>query len=175
MISGPMGTNPINQIGELTENLFFKIKGVFSTTIGWFFMLTTFMASTFGPEADLVYWVTGSIFADLFMGAWSAIKMKKFHISYALSSTAIKLVMYLIIFYMPLVIDKVVSPDLSLFTEVTAAILCSAGFFSMLAHMLIIKPDLMVIKLIQKALMTEISRKIGCKPEEVEEYLIKHK
>jgi len=166
-----MPASPIDQVVEVVENLFFKVKEVLSTVLGWFLMSMTFALTLFGSNTVLIHWVIAVLFIDLGMGCWSSIKLKKFHISYALTSTAIKLVMYIIIFCMPLIIDKIIPMDLSMITIAVTILLCSAEFFSVLAHMLIIKPDLAGVKLVRRMLLGEISKKIGCTPDEVESYL----
>ncbi|MEI8366069.1 MAG: phage holin family protein [Parachlamydiaceae bacterium] len=163
-----MPANPIMQVAEIAESLFFKIKEVLSTAIGWAMMGMTFMFTVFGDKAMLIHWILLALFIDLFFGCWSSAKMSKFHISYALTSTAIKLVMYVTLFYMPLIIDKIVPGDLSYLTVLVTVVLCSAEFFSALAHMLIIKPDLIGAKLVKKMLIGEISRKTGLPVAEVE-------
>lgn len=173
-MSYKMPKNPVNQFVEIVGELFFKIKEVLSTLLGWFIMLTTFMVTTFGPTFMLIIWVLLALMIDLFFGSWSALKMKSFHLSFALTSTAIKLVMYVTIFYMPLILDKVVPVDISWITVLVTVLLCAAEFFSSLAHMLIIRPTLLGVIFIRKMMVGEISKKLNCKPEEIEDMITKY-
>jgi len=55
-------------------------------------------------------------------------------------------------------------------TVLVTALLCAAEFFSVCAHMLIIKPDLPAVKMLKKLLAGEIAHKLGIQEEDVEHY-----
>lgn len=165
-----MPSNPVAQIYDIVVQLCSKIESVFSTLLGRAILLMTFMGATFGPKAMLIHWILIALGIDLFFGCWSSLKMKNFHISYALTSTAIKLVMYVALFVMPLILDKVIDLDVSALTVLVTVVLVSAEFFSALAHMLIIKPDLFGARLVRKILMGEVAKKMNMSCDELEKY-----
>jgi hypothetical protein len=139
---------------------------VLSSIGGWLVNAMIFIAFTFGDDACLVHWILIALAGDLFFGCWQSIKRGTFHISYALQETAIKIVLFVSVFFMPLVIDKIIPADLSYLTIAVAALLVGSEFFSILAHILIIKPDFTGAKLIQRLLEVEVSHKLGIDPNE---------
>lgn len=154
----------------LLDDLQYKVKLVLSTLSGWFMMIMTFMLVTFGEKALLFHWIIIVLLLDLFFGSWSALKRGTFHISTALWSTASKIAIYGTIFFMPLILEKIISKDTSFGTISITSLLISGEFFSILAHMIIIKPDLFGVKMAYKLLSGEISKKLGINVEELESY-----
>jgi hypothetical protein len=137
------------------------IKNVLSTVLGWGMLLTSYIYTVFGDKATLLNWVLLAMLFDLFFGSWAALKMKRFHISTALVSTAIKLVMYVTLFFVPMILEDILGfKDFKTLTCLVAAFLFCAEVFSIMAHMLIIKSDLIAIKIVRKALIGEIARKL---------------
>jgi hypothetical protein len=145
-----------------------KLYNTLHTLLGWGMFIMALMLSTFGVKAMLFHWILIAMAFDLFFGTWSSLKRKQFHISTALVSTAIKLVMYLVIFCIPMILEKILlNKDLLMGTTIVTAFICSAEFFSSIAHMLIIKPDFIVVKIFRKFLIAEVARKMKVSHEEV--------
>ena len=166
-----MELNAFSKVVLIIDDLVLKLRLIFSTIFGWGMTFMIFVAGTFGVKAMLFHWVLAALFVDFFFGCWSSIKLKKFKISIALYFTAVKLVMYFVLFFMPLVLEKVLSNnDIGVGTIFVTALLCSAEFFSTCAHMLIIKPDFPAIRIMRKILAGEIAHKLGILPEDVENY-----
>lgn len=156
---------------KVVIDLFFDLKFVLSTMLGWCFLGMSFLFTTFGDKAMLFHYVLAVLAADLFFGAWSSLILKRFKISIALYSTAVKLILYFTLFYMPLIMEKILSNNSVGFgTVIVTALLCAAEFFSICAHMLIIKPDLWVVKILRNLLAGEMAHKLGMKVEELEQY-----
>lgn len=146
------------------------MQNTLHTLLGWLLFCMTLMATTFGIKAILFHWILIAMMIDLFFGAWSSLKRNQFHISTALISTAIKFVMYLVVFCIPMILEKILlNKDLAMATSIVTAFICSAEFFSALAHMLIIKPDLAVLKIFRRFLVAEVARKMKVSNEEVME------
>ena len=153
------------------DDLGYKLKIVFNSVEGQVMAFLTFIAITFGEKAYLFNWVLVALFIDLCFGCWSSWILGKFKISILLYSTAVKFVMYLVLFFMPVILEKVLSNNgVGVGTTLVAAILIAAEFFSTCAHMLIIKPDLPAVKLLKKVLVGEIAHKLGIESSEVEEF-----
>ena len=166
-----MELNAFQKVVLTIDDLVLKLRLIFSTVMGWGMMFMMFVAATFGVKAQLFHCVLLALFIDLFFGCWSSLKVRKFKISIALYSTAVKLVMYFVLFFMPLVLEKVlINNDISIGTVFVTALLCAAEFFSVCAHMLIIKPDLPAVKMMKKLLSGEIAHKLGVHEDDVENY-----
>lgn len=161
-------------IVKVVTDLLGKVRFVLSNLTGWAFMLMTYIFATFGDKAKLIHWVLIVLVLDLIFGIWSSMKMGKFKISTALWSTAVKLVIYVTLFFMPMILEKIVHQDTVFCTIAVTSLLCTAEFFSIIAHMLIIKPNLVGIRLIYRLLAGEIAKKLNMSEEEFEEYLHKH-
>ena len=134
---------------------------------GWFVNIMLFVAFQFGDDAHLVHWILIALAADLFFGSWQSIKRGTFHISYALQETAVKVVLFVTVFFMPLIIDVIIPTDLSYLTIAVAALLVGSEFFSVLAHILIIKPDFVGARLIKKLLEVEVAHKLNIDPKDI--------
>lgn len=163
--------NKFEQVSIIAGDLAFKLRLVLGTITGWVTAFMAFMLATFGDKAMHIHWVLLVLFIDLLFGSWSAIKRDVFHISTALFSTACKVVMYITIFFMPMILENILGTDLSYGTVSVTALLISAEFFSILAHMLIIKPDLVGVKLFKRLLSGEIAKKLGITVKELEDVI----
>jgi len=152
----------------VVSDLWYKLRFVLGSVVGWAMMFMTYSYNVFGPKAELIHWVLIALLVDLIFGMVSAARRKQFHISTALWSTAFKLVMYITLFYMPMILEKIVHEDTSFCTIAVTALLVSAEFFSCIAHMLIIKPNLLGAKLIFRLLSGEVAKKLDMPVAEVE-------
>ena len=171
-----MNENAFMKATLVMDDLFLKIKFVLTTTEGWVAILFTFITATFGVKSHLFSWIAIALLSDLFFGIWSSLKTKKFKISIAIYSTVVKFIMYLFLFFMPLILEKILSDNaIGGATILVTALLCAAEFFSICAHMLIIKPDLPAVKILHKVLAGEMAHKLGIEVDELEEYFNKTK
>jgi hypothetical protein len=152
-----------------------KIKSLLSSIGGWCLGGMTFLVVHFGPTVELYHWIIFAVLLDLIFGAWSALKRHTFHISFALVSTAIKLVIYATVLFMPIAFDNIilVPKDLSGLTIAICVLLVSAEFWSTLAHIIVIWPGFVGVKWVQRLLMVEISKKLDMTVEEFDNLYFK--
>lgn len=173
-----VGTDPLDKLINVISDFILFLKLSCTTFLGWLIMvltsISTFLLATFGDKITLIHWVILAIFVDLFFGALSAYKRRVFKISSALVSTAIKLTIYTTIFFMPLILEKILSQQVtcsSIGTITITVLLCTAEYISTIAHMLVIRPNLWGLKVLKRALSGEMAKKLNMTPDEFEQYI----
>ena len=167
----------INQvIASVTD----KIYRILSTLLGWVgsfiaFMLT-WVISWLGDTREMcVYLVLSAIVLDLIWGIASSAKRGTFAMSMGFTKTCIKLAVYLSILTIVAIAEKALSDDWNLIFRLTSSVLIVAESVSIFGHILIIKPDTPVIKLLLKVLKSEVAKKLGIEVKDIEEFINQNK
>lgn len=167
----------INQvIASVTD----KIYRILSTLWGWIgsfiAFLLTWVISWLGDTREMcVYLVLSAIVLDLIWGIASNAKRGTFAMSIGFTKTCIKLAVYLSILTIVAIAEKALSDDWNLIFRLTASVLIVAEAVSIFGHILIIKPDTPVIKLLWKVLKSEVAKKLGIEVEDIEEFINQNK
>jgi len=139
------------------------VKLVFSTVLGWILAVVNFLLTLIYPEETTFLVVFVAVVLDLVFGIWAARKQKKFILSESLRETPKKVIMYFSCLLMLFLVEKYISPFDNIATKIMAAIIAGNELFSMAGNMLIIKPDLVFLKIFRKQLKGEIESKTGQK------------
>lgn len=167
----------INQvIASVTD----KIYRILSTLWGWIgsfiAFLLTWVISWLGDTREMcVYLVLAAIVLDLIWGIASSAKRGTFAMSIGFTKTCIKLAVYLSILTIVAIAEKALSDDWNLIFRLTASVLIVAEAVSIFGHILIIKPDTPVIKLLWKVLKSEVAKKLGIEVKDIEEFINQNK
>ena len=133
-----------------------------STAYGWFLALMTASITIIQPEI-LSFIVVGLlVVADLIWGVLAALKLKKFLLSKAFRETVKKVGIYASVLCSVLIVEKILRGDESLFAvKIMAVFAAVCELWSMSASMLIVKPDMVFLKLFRLQLKGEIESKMN--------------
>lgn len=132
----------------------------------------TWAATWLGETREvLIYLVFAAALLDLIWGIASSIKQKRFVLSVGLTKTCIKIVVYLSILLVVALAEKALAEDWNLIFRLTASVLIVAEGVSVCGHILIIKPDVPVIRLLWKILSSEIAKKLNIEVTDLDEYI----
>lgn len=165
----------MDTIINILNNIIAKLATMLTTTTGWFISIGISLITFIGEEKQAFYAVLGAIVLDMFWGIMVAIKRKRFVLSYLARETAVKLLIYGSLLFVMLHIERSINDDWGLFTRVACALAAACELWSSCASMLIIKPDLIFIKLLKKYLKGEIASKLNCDKAELDRILTDNK
>lgn len=140
-----------------------KIGSIYTEVAGFLLSLLIIPLVTFfgGVRLDMMKLVVIAVALDLGWGTWSSIKRKQWLCSTSVQSTIIKIIVYGTMFSIVAVIEKGISEEFMWLSRLTCIVLCTSEAWSIFAHILIIKPNFPVIRLLRKVLAGEISKKLG--------------
>lgn len=167
-------------INQVISSVTDKIYRILSTLWGWIgsfiAFLLTWVISWLGDTREMcVYLVLAAIVLDLIWGIASSAKRGTFAMSIGFTKTCIKLAVYLSILTIVAIAEKALSDDWNLIFRLTASVLIVAEAVSIFGHILIIKPDTPVIKLLWKVLKSEVAKKLGIEVKDIEEFINQNK
>jgi len=97
----------------------------------------------------------------MFWGVFASIKLKKFVLSEGFRETFNKITMYASMLLMVHAIVKSIHEEWFLATRLSCALAAACELWSISANMLIVKPDMVFLKLFRLQLKGEIEKKIG--------------
>lgn len=147
--------------------MFTKLSMIFQTVQGWLIALGMFLAEYFfATHGTVVKAVLILTILDAVWGIAVSIKQGKFTLSELMRQTVAKIAIYGSALAAFIQIDKVANTELCTIIVSIPILICEA--WSMAGSMLIIKPDMLFLRLFRKALAGEIANKLGITPEEVE-------
>lgn len=154
---------------ETLERIFTKFVNLFTDVFAYIFSFLSLTALAFFGETRIfmIKLVLIAVVLDLFWGIWSSIKRKKFLCSMAITATIIKLLAFGTFFAIANVIELGIGQDFVWLSRVVCVILCTGESWSIFAHLLIIKPDFPVLKLLKKLLAGEISKKLHIEEKDI--------
>ncbi|MFV0587078.1 phage holin family protein [Bacteroides reticulotermitis] len=163
-------------IQQVFYSILGKIEKIITTAIGrlWSCMVFAFTwtITWIGETREiLVYLVLAAALLDLFWGIASSIKLKTFVLSIGFTKTCIKLAVYLSILIIIALAEKALAEDWNLIFRLTTSVLIVAEGVSICGHILIIKPDVPVIRLLWKVLRSEIAKKLNIEVKDLDEYV----
>ena len=154
--------------GIIFHSFFIKMRELLQTLWGWFLILCSFIVNFVGDYKVSVVAVIVAVALDAFWGIWAAVKQGKYARSELIRDTFSKVVVYglalLVIIHM-----EMLTAETTLGTNICAAVMCGAEFWSIAGNALIINPNLGFFRLIRSSLVGEIARKLHITEEEVKE------
>ena len=152
-----------------------KIIEILQYPAGWIAGLGLFIADAWSDGKLMIYLVVIATFIDLVCGIAVAVKRKNFARSELMRQTVEKLVVYGTAMLVFLCIDKAIEAETTLEIDLTSGIvgvvIAMTETWSFLASLLILFPANPLLRLMSKALVGEIARKLGCDESEVEAIL----
>ncbi len=163
-------------LGQTFNNVIDKIIKVLSSLWGWMGSFTAFvftwLVTWLGDTREVcLYLVLAAIVLDLFWGIASSAKRGVFAMSIGFTKTVIKLAIYVSILTLVVFAEKAIADDWNIIFRLAAAVLIVAESVSISGHILIIKPDTPVIRLLWKVLKSEIAKKLGIDVKNIDEFL----
>ena len=148
-----------------------KFLEMLQTPIGWFLGFFLFIADAISGGTLIIYIVVIATVIDLICGIAVAIRRKNFAHSELMRLTVEKLVVYGAAMVVFLCIDKAIESETTLEVNLTSGlvgvVISMTEAWSFLASLLILFPKNPFLRMLQKALIGEIARKLQCEESEV--------
>lgn len=148
--------------------LWIKLLYAGSSAWGWVISQVVFVCSFLGTDNQLllkILWIV--VFLDLVGGITTSIKLKKHVLSQAIIKSAIKYGLYTGLFWIMCATEKGIGVDeWYLGSKAIFAFSVAAEVWSILAHVAILRPDLIIVRVLRRALAGEVGKKLGTTPEE---------
>ena len=145
-----------------------KVAEMLGCAWGWIITTALAVANFYGGYGMAFLSIGIAIIVDMILGIWSAVKQGKYARSELIRDTFSKVVVYglalLVIIHM-----EMLTAETTLGTNICAAVMCGAEFWSIAGNALIINPNLGFFRLIRSSLVGEIARKLHITEEEVKE------
>lgn len=163
-------------ICKTTGNVADKVIRVITSLSGWLsssvVFILTWVAGFIGDTREMcVYFVMVAVLLDFFWGMASSIKRGTFALSIGITKTAVKLAMYISIMAIVVLSEKAIADEWNLIFRLVSSVLIVAEAISVAGHMLIIKPDMPVIRLLWKVLKSEVAKKLGIEVSDIESFI----
>ncbi len=160
----------------MIANVIDKLQKIISTLWGWagslIAFILTWLVTWIGDTREMcVYLVLAAIILDLIWGIASSAKRGSFAMSIGFTKTCIKLAVYMSILTIVVIAEKALSDNWDIMFRLASSVLIVAEAVSIFGHILIIKPDTPVIKLLWKVLKSEVAKKLNIEVKDIEEYI----
>ena len=143
----------------------------FSTESGIFAILGTAILSTLVDNTLAFICLAIAVTWDLIWGIVVAVKYHKFTPSKLMKKTLIKLAIYVCVASIVIVFEKGLNGDFFIGSRIVFSIGTMAEFYSSLANMSIIAPNLPFLRILRRFLSSEMASKLNMSKEELDCYL----
>jgi|GEM_PF-342193 len=154
------------------SHFFEKLGCALQTFWGWMVALALVVADYFAGHAFVVFLVLATTLMDAIWGIAVSLHEKKFALSELGRLTIGKLLVYGGAMFVFVGLDKFI--DSTITASVVGAAIVLVEFWSSSASMLILFPDFLWLRLMRKALVGEIARKLNISEDEVKEEMEQH-
>lgn len=152
-----------------------KVGEMLQYPITWITGLLLFIGEALAGGTFICYIVLIASLIDLVCGIATARRKGKFTQSELLRQTVEKLVVYGLALVVFLCIDRLIEAETNFTIDITAGlvgvVITLTETWSFLASLLILFPENPFLKFMQKYLIGELARKLGCEESEVKEIL----
>lgn len=162
----------MKMLTHIITHVWQKILEILQYPVGWLAGLGLFIADAFSDGLLILYIVVIATAVDLVCGIAVSFKRKRFAKSELMRQTVEKLVVYgaaLLVFFS---IDKVLEAETTLEVDLTSGVvgvvIALTETWSFLASLRILFPKNPLLRMISKALIGEIARKLNCEEADVE-------
>ena len=145
----------------------------FSTESGIFAILGTAILSTLVDNTLAFICLAISVTWDLIWGIVVAVKYHKFTPSKLMKKTLIKLAIYVCVASIVIVFEKGLNGDFFIGSRIIFSIGTMAEFYSSLANMSIVAPNLPFLRILRRLLSSEMASKLNMTRDEMECFLEK--
>lgn len=163
----------LNQIiADVVNSIPQKIYEILSSWWGWLLTILVFCGTFLGDRLPLLVYIGIAVLFDALWGVSTAVKAKRFIFSKLLTKSAIKIAAYVSVYALVALIEKgFTGGDFMLTSSGIAAVLIASELWSILGHIGIAYPDFVVVRLLEKYLIGEMSKKLGIPEDELKEIL----
>lgn len=152
-----------------------KLQDILSSFGGWLAGIFLMIVDVFAGHRFLIFMVVTLTIMDAVWGVAVSIKRKKYTLSELLRQSVGKLAVYGCALFGFMAIDHYLTLEtgleIALSSGLVGVLISLTELWSSAASMLILFPDLPILKLLQKALTGEIARKLNCDEKEVAKIL----
>ena len=146
-------------------SIFSKLFATLQSFIGWSVASFFFVIDYFSRGKNMFNVIIIIVTIDLIWGILASLKQKKFILSSAIFNTIKKLGAYISIIISVFLIEGMLNESF-VGTKLIAAIVAATEVISILASILIVNPNLPIIKVFAKFLKGEIAKKLGLSVED---------
>ena len=148
-----------------------KLGEIAAYPAAWVGGIGLFVADAVIGGKIVIYMVVISAVIDLICGIAVAISKKEFTQSELMRQTVEKLVVYGLAMLVFLCVDGAIEAETGFQTDITSGlvgvVIVLTEVWSFMASLLILFPNNVILRLMQKSLTGEIARKLGCDESEV--------
>lgn len=157
---------------HVLTHFFTKLDYILHTGAGWLVALGLIIADYFAGHAFVIGLVVATTLMDAIWGIAVSISQKKFALSELARLTIGKLAVYGCAMFVFVGLDRFIESTIT--ASIVGAAIVLVEFWSSSASMLILFPDFLWLRLIRKALIGEMARKLNITEEQVKEEMDKH-
>lgn len=163
----------------MTHNTFIgvilSIKSFITSFVGMLSFLLSILLSLVLDNKIAFLALFFAMFLDLIWGITAAIVTKNFILSRLLKLTLVKIAIYMSVCLLTIVIERGIYEEFFMAERFVFIFASLCEFWSVVANMLIVKPDMPFLKIFRKLMIGEIAQKLRIEKEEVEKILFKPK
>lgn len=160
----------LGQAKAIAAKLLFVATNLVGQLLALITLISTFMITWLGDARYIcTMLVAGAMLLDLAWGSASSIKRGVFFLSEGLKKTGVKLAIYITILLSAYIFESAIDKDWTFVFRIASTVLIVAEIISIVGHILIIKPNFPILKLLGKALSSEIAKKLGVERKEIED------
>jgi hypothetical protein len=156
-------------------HLVLKFQDIMHSAWGCVAFVGAFVAGLFAGQGPVIMVVVIMTIMDAIWGIWVSVKQHRFTRSDLMRLTIDKLLVYFCVLLAVCSIDFIVKDktgfQMTLTTAVVGSVIILTELWSSCASMLILFPNFLFLRLMQKALTGEIARKMNIKEEDVADIL----
>lgn len=146
-----------------------KLTSLISFVWGWALMGAGTILNFFLPAREMFHVLFLFLMVDMTTGLLASRKNKQAFTSDKMRSSFYKLLVYLVVLCLVFIAEKVI--DFSITLKVLFGIAYAIELVSVVANMLILRPNMPILRLLSGALIGEIASKTNMDKDDVEEIL----
>ena len=165
------------KIAVLLLSTYAKFADAMSSVGGWILAAILFVVNFYSGYKVVVFGIIGVVLLDAVWGIAAARYRGKYFSSDRARDSLLKLAVYTTFITMMIIIDKIASLsgiEIKLTTTIVGVIIGMAEIWSTCGSILIIRPNMPIIRMLRKALTGEIAHKLDIPEEDVEKYLTRN-
>lgn len=165
------------KIAVLLLSTYAKFADAMSSVGGWILAAILFVVNFYSGYKVVVFGIIGVVLFDAVWGIAAARYRGKYFSSDRARDSLLKLAVYATFITMMIIIDKIASLsgiEIKLTTAIVGVIIGMAEIWSTCGSILIICPNMPIIRMLRKALTGEIAHKLDISEEDVEKYLTRN-
>lgn len=154
---------------EILLGVMTKVGLIFSSFFGWIFGIISILLAFLLPLKASFIILSVIIGLDFIFGIWASWKIKKPITSSKAKATFIKALFYAIVLSVMFAIENYFG--IAIVYKVLFGVACLIELYSVIANMLIIKPDMKLLKLLKVLIIDEIANKLKKSDKDINDIL----